>query len=99
MTGAERARRIRDDFLTARLIAASIQDRRGQPRKVHPLFSEPDEIEWRKGRPIFCYESEGFRIDGTPERPSLVHAEVRGRKQRRRSCSILTSISSGRPTT
>lgn len=78
MTGEERSQRIRDDLLQARLIAASIQDRRGRPRKDHPLFSDPDEIEWRNGGPVFCYESEGFRIRGTPKRPLLVHAEVRG---------------------
>lgn len=82
MTGEERSQRIRDDFLTARLIAAAIQDRRGRPRKEHPLFSEPEEVAWNRNipdRPIFLYGDRGaFRICGERKSPYLVEAVIRG---------------------
>jgi hypothetical protein len=82
MTGEERAQRIEDDLLQLRLIAASIQDRRGRPRKEHPIFSEPDEIAWLRKKPehpLFMYGERGaFAVDGDVKKPLLIECQVRG---------------------
>jgi hypothetical protein len=85
--GEARTTRIRDDLLTARFIAACIQDQRGERRREHPLFAKPIAIDWsaKLDCPLFIFEEAAYAVEGDARDPLLIEIVLHGPLSRRRT--------------
>jgi hypothetical protein len=67
--GEARARQVADDLFEARMIATSVQHRRGRKLDSHRLSEPPEAVVWVKdARPVFSYRRpiECFSVIGSP---------------------------------